>query len=54
MVKMREKGSSCVACSVPAGLVELLDSGQGPEPVGFSCATLIFKLVKLTGKRGGN
>lgn len=53
-VKMREKGSSCVACLMPAGLKGLLSSGQGPEPVFFSCATLIFKLVKLTGKQGGN
>lgn len=39
---------------MPAGLMGPLSSGQGLEPVVFSCATLTSKLVKLTGKRGGN
>lgn len=51
VVKSRERGR--YLC-VPAGLMGLLSSGQGPEPVVFSCATVTSKLVKLTGKRGGN
>lgn len=39
---------------MPAGLMGLLSTGQGPEPVVFSCATLTPILVKLPGKRGGN
>lgn len=48
------KGGSCEEWLMPAGLLGLLSSGQGPEPEVFSCATLTSKLVKLTGKRGGN
>lgn len=39
---------------MPAGLMGLLSSGQGPEPVVFSCATLTSTLVKIAGKQGGN
>lgn len=55
VVKRRERGRYlCVVWMMPAGLMGLLSSGQGPEPVDFSCATVTSKLVKLTGKRGGN
>lgn len=54
VVKRREKVGSCVEWLMPAGLMGLLSSGQGPDPVVFSCATLTSKLVKLSGKRGGN
>lgn len=52
-MKRREKAASSVEWLMPAGLMELLSSGKGPE-VFFSCATLTFKMVKLSGKRGGN
>lgn len=54
VVKKRERGGSCAEWLMPAGLMGLLSSGQGPEPVVFSCATLTSKLVKLSGKRGHN
>lgn len=53
-MKRREKAASSMEWLMPAGLMGLLSSGKGPEPVFFSCATLTFKMVKLSGKRGGN